>query len=104
MLDHGRIAAIGSSVTAPGGARSIDLTGATVIPGLVGMHEHPFYPSGGGIATYNEQAFSFPRMYLAAGLTTARTGGSLEPYTDINVKRLIDDGSMPGPKMFITGP
>jgi len=104
VLDHGRIAAIGSSVTAPGGARSIDLTGATVIPGLVGMHEHPFYPSGGGIATYNEQAFSFPRMYLAAGLTTARTGGSLEPYTDINVKRLIDDGSMPGPKMFITGP
>jgi imidazolonepropionase-like amidohydrolase len=82
----------------------MDLQGATVIPGLVGMHEHLFYPSGGGIATYNEQAFSFPRIYLASGVTTARTAGSLEPYTDINVKRLIDKGSMPGPKMFITGP
>jgi len=53
---------------------------------------------------YNEQAFSFPRLYLASGITTARTGGSLEPYTDLNVKRLIDSGRMPGPKLFVTGP
>jgi hypothetical protein len=82
----------------------MDLTGATVIPGLVGMHEHLFYPSGGGIPMYNEQAFSFPRLYLASGVTTARTGGSLEPYTDLNVKRLIDTGGMPGPKLDVTGP
>jgi len=104
VIDHGRIAAMGSAVNAPAGAKVVDLTGATVIPGLVGMHEHLFYPSGGGIAMYNEQAFSFPRMYLASGVTTARTGGSLEPYTDINVKRLIDSGGMPGPKLFVTGP
>jgi imidazolonepropionase-like amidohydrolase len=53
---------------------------------------------------YNEQAFSFPRLYLASGVTTARTGGSLEPYTDLNVKRMIDNGSMPGPKLYVTGP
>jgi imidazolonepropionase-like amidohydrolase len=53
---------------------------------------------------YNEQAFSFPRLYLASGVTTARTAGSLEPYTDLNVKRLIDAGRMPGPKLWITGP
>ncbi len=82
----------------------MDLTGSTVIPGLVGMHEHLFYPSGGGIPMYTEQAFSFPRLYLASGVTTARTAGSLEPYTDLNIKRLIDAGRMPGPQLFITGP
>ena len=68
------------------------------------MHEHLFYPSGDGIPIYSEEAFSFPRLYLASGVTTARTAGSLEPYTDLNIKRLIDAGRMPGPKLFITGP
>src|SRR5580692_2210528 len=106
VLDHGRISAVGpsASTSVPAGAQTLDLTGATVIPGLVGMHEHLFYPSGGGIPTYNEQAFSFPRLYLASGVTTARTAGSLEPYADLNVKRLIDSGQRPGPRMFITGP
>jgi imidazolonepropionase-like amidohydrolase len=106
VVDHGKIAAVGpaASTPAPAGARTLDLAGHTVIPGLVGMHEHLFYPTGGGIPIYGEQAFSFPRLYLASGVTTARTAGSLEPYTDLNMKRLIDSGSMPGPKMYITGP
>ena len=106
ILDHGKIAATGpfANTAAPAGAKTIDLSGATVIPGLVGMHEHLFYPSGGGIPIYNEQALSFPRLYLASGVTTARTGGSLEPYTDLNLKRMIDSGKMPGPKLRITGP
>lgn len=102
VIDHGKIAGIGTPI--PAGAHTIDLAGSTVIPGLVGMHEHLFYPSGSGIPMYNEQAFSFPRMYLAAGVTTARTGGSLEPYTDLNIKRRVDEGRMPGPKLWITGP
>src|SRR5215471_17999132 len=77
FIEHGKVVS-----TAPAGAQRINLTGSTVVPGLVGMHEHLFYPSGGGIPMYNEHAFSFPRMYLAAGITSARTGGSLEPYTD----------------------
>ena len=106
VLDHGRIAAVGpaASTAAPAGAQRMDLSGATIIPGLVGMHEHLFYPSGSGIPIYNEHVFSFPRLYLASGITTARTGGSLEPYTDLNVKRLVDEGRMPGPKLWITGP
>ncbi len=68
IIDHGKIAAVGpaASTSIPAGAQAMDLTGSTVIPGLVGMHEHLFYPSGGGIPIYNEQAFSFPRLYLAA--------------------------------------
>jgi imidazolonepropionase-like amidohydrolase len=104
VIDYGKIAAVGASVVIPAGAQTLDYSGETVIPGLIGMHEHLFYPSGGGIPMYNEMAFSFPRLYLASGVTTARTGGSLEPYTDLNVKRLIDEGRMPGPHMFITGP
>ena len=53
----------------------------TVMPGLVGMHEHLFYPTpkGGsdGLPMYGEMADSAPRLYLAAGVTTARTAGSM---------------------------
>ncbi|PYV47884.1 MAG: amidohydrolase [Acidobacteria bacterium] len=73
-----------------------------VIPGLVGMHDHMFYPMGNGV--YGEMAYSFPRLYLAAGVTTIRTTGSLEPYTDLEVKRNIDTGETPGPKIHATGP
>ena len=106
VIARGKIAAVGpaSSVTVPAGARKLDLSGYTVLPGLIGMHEHLFYPAGGGLPLYNEQAFSAPRLYLAAGITSMRTTGSLEPYTDLNIKRLIDAGKMPGPKMDITGP
>ena len=106
FISNGTIRAIGPSESTPLPAdiRQLDLSGHTVFPGLVGMHEHLFYPSGGGVPIYSEQAFSAPRLYLASGVTTMRTGGSLEPYTDINIKRLIDSGKMPGPKMDATGP
>lgn len=92
----------------PAGAKILDLTGRTVIPGLVGMHEHLFYPTpdrtGDRLPSYGEMTDSGPRLYLAAGVTTARTAGSLEPYTDLSLKALIDAGRKPGPKLRITGP
>jgi imidazolonepropionase-like amidohydrolase len=79
-----------------------------VIPGLVGMHEHLFYPTPqqpqGGVAFYGEAPDSAPRLYLAGGVTTARTAGSLEPYTDLELKREINAGLLPGPKLDVTGP
>jgi imidazolonepropionase-like amidohydrolase len=48
--------------------------------------------------------FSSPRLYLAAGVTTLRTTGSVEPYTDLNMKHMIDAGALPGPHMDVTGP
>src|SRR4051812_24939222 len=81
LIDHGVIRAVGpaASTTVPSDARTIDLTGRTVIPGLVMLHEHLFYPSGAG-AIYNEQGYSFPRMYLAGGVTTMRTAGNMSGY------------------------
>ena len=92
----------------PPNAKVLDMTGKTVIPGLVGMHEHLFYPSPqrpeGGAYFYGEAVDSAPRLYLAGGVTTARTGGSLETYTDLELKKAIDAGEIPGPKLDVTGP
>jgi imidazolonepropionase-like amidohydrolase len=92
----------------PAGSKVLDLTGRTVIPGLVGMHEHLFYPTpkggGDGLPMYGEMADSAPRQYLAAGVTTARTAGSMEPYVDLALKKMIDAGQRPGPKLHVTAP
>ena len=102
LIDHGKIVALNSPP--PASARVLDLTGRTVIPGLVGMHEHLFYLAPGGTPVYHEMPYSFPRLYLAAGVTTARTAGSIEPYTDLSLKASIDTGLAPGPRLFLTGP
>ncbi len=106
LIEDGRIRSISSAASAPlpAGAKALDFAGSTAIPGLVGMHEHMFYPSGGGTGIYNEMGFSAPRLYLACGVTSIRTGGSIEPYTDLQLKSLIDVGRIPGPKMHVTGP
>jgi len=116
ILRGGRIEAMGAAatLTLPKEARVLDLTGHTVLPGLVGMHNHLFYTAsihndekGAPVPPgrlFAEIAYSAPRLYLACGVTTIRTTGSLEPYTDLNLKRQIDAGLMPGPKMDVTGP
>ncbi|MBZ5693736.1 MAG: amidohydrolase family protein [Acidobacteriia bacterium] len=103
ILANGKIAAVGDASTpVPPNAQVRDLHGYTVIPGLVGMHDHLFYPTGDGI--YGEMGFSFPRLYLAAGVTTIRTTGALETYSDLEIKASIDAGAAPGPHMHVTGP
>jgi len=111
VIENGRIDFVGMQYVAPPlpeGATVLDMTGKTIFPGLVGMHEHLFYPLPGGgpglLPLYGEMADSAPRLYLAGGVTAARTAGSLEPYTDISIKQAIDAGRMPGPKLFLTGP
>ena len=104
ILANGKITAVGddSTVYAPKDAQVLDLHGYTVIPGLVGMHEHMFYPAGDAI--FHEMPISFPRLYLAGGVTTVRTAGSIEPYMDLALKREIDGGEAVGPHMHVTGP
>jgi imidazolonepropionase-like amidohydrolase len=104
ILSKGKIESLSEAGVAkiPANAQIMDLHGYTVIPGLVGMHDHMFYPMGNVI--FGEMAYSFPRLYLAGGVTTIRTTGSLEPYTDLETKKQIDAGKIPGPKMHVTGP
>ncbi|MGD1076964.1 MAG: amidohydrolase family protein [Candidatus Sulfotelmatobacter sp.] len=104
ILDKGKIESVGaaSAANVPKDAQVLDLHGYSVIPGLVGMHDHIVYPMGSGI--FGEMAFSFPRLYLAGGVTTIRTTGALEPYTDLELKKEIDSGQTPGPKIHVTGP
>lgn len=107
ILRDGKIAALGADadVKIPDGALVRDLTGKSVLPGLVMVHEHLYYSSlAGGPFHINEMEFSFPRLYLAAGVTSARTTGSMEPYTDLEMKARIADGRSFGPKLFLTAP
>src|SRR5881628_1248843 len=104
VIRAGKIAAVGpaASVQVPAGARSMDLSGSTVIPGLVGMHDHLFYTAAGGRAV--QMSYTGPRLYLGSGVTTIRTTGSRAPYAEINLKDQIDRGLTPGPRIHLTAP
>jgi imidazolonepropionase-like amidohydrolase len=118
VIANGRITAVGpaASTPAPAGAKTLSYAGYTVIPGLVGMHDHLFYTASISVQRgadgrigepgliVNEIPYTGPRLYLAGGVTTLRTTGSVEPYTDLKVKRRIDAGMMPGPRIDATAP
>lgn len=103
-IEDGRIVSVGTvaEVGAPAGAVVIEAADHTLIPGLVMLHEHLFYPSGQ--ARYNTNEISFPPLYLAGGVTTMRTGGSVDTYTDLRVAQHVEEGRIPGPHMDVTGP
>jgi imidazolonepropionase-like amidohydrolase len=104
VIRNGNIAALGpaSSVQVPAGAQVMDLTGKSVIPGLVMMHEHLFYPTGPGV--YGNVTESFTRLYLAGGVTTMRTTGNVNGYGELAIAQAIKDGKKPGPWIDATGP
>ncbi|WP_299115112.1 amidohydrolase family protein [uncultured Winogradskyella sp.] len=105
IVSNGKIKAIGSDVEIPTGIKTIDGTGKTVTPGLVMLHEHMFYTKPfENWFSVGQMTFTFPRLYLAGGVTSMRTGGSIQPQTDLNVKKWINEGRMTGPKMHVTGP
>src|SRR2546430_665833 len=98
-----RIQSVGGSSAAqvPAGARVLDLPSHTVIPGMVGLHDHIVYETTNRIVDLN---FSAPRLYLASGVTTIRSNGALEPYSELSLKHEIEGGRIPGPRMHISGP
>src|SRR6478672_1038665 len=104
LVQNGRIAQVGpaASVRAPAGAVTMDLNGHTLIPGLIGLHDHLFYTAAGGRAA--QMSFTGPRLYLASGVTTIRTTGGRSPYAEINTKEAIDSGRIPGPRVHLTAP
>ena len=117
VVAQGRIQAIGpaAGTPTPQGAQRMEFPGYTVIPGLVGMHDHLYYTASAAVQEADgnvgepglflaELPFTAPKLYLAAGVTTMRTTGSVEPYTDLKVKSRIDAGLMPGPSIDATAP
>ena len=104
VIRGGSIAELGdpSHVKPPEGATVVDLAGKSVIPGLVMVHEHLYYPTAPGV--YGQLAESFTRLYLAGGVTTMRTGGNTNGFMDFKLKQLIDQGQQPGPAIDATAP
>ena len=116
VLAEGKIRSVGAGgahQVALDGATVLDMTGRTAFPGLVGMHDHMYYIARPDLDAEGhsepplvvpQMPFSSPHLYLGAGVTTLRTTGSVEPYTDLNLRREIDAGHIPGPHMDVTGP
>jgi len=109
IISNGKIIWVGDDAKAivPKAAKIIDLNGKALMPGLVLLHEH-MYISAFDLDTHllnaHQLPVSFPRLYLACGATTIRTCGSIEPYSDLSIKKAIDQGLSPGPFIELTAP
>lgn len=117
IIANGKIQSITPAASAPipKDAKILDRSGYTVIPGLVGMHNHFFYTSSATVQSASgkldepgflvvELPYTAPRLYLVAGVTTLRTTGSVEPYTDLKIKNRVDNNLLPGPTIDATAP
>jgi imidazolonepropionase-like amidohydrolase len=108
-----RIDSVGAagSVEIPAGAKVIDLSSYTVLPGLIDTHTH--VTSDPTLPPYHGYGLSHPRLALKgaanarttllAGVTTIRDVGAIG-FTDIALRDAINDGDVPGPRMLASGP
>ncbi len=115
LVHDGAISAVGpeASLHAPAGTQRIALPGTTLTPGLIDLHSHVFlHPYNETL--WNDQVLKEPQDYrtleaaaharatLLAGFTTLRDLGTEGAgYADVSIKRAIDEGMIPGPRMFI---
>ncbi|MET6991587.1 amidohydrolase family protein [Sediminicola arcticus] len=107
IIHNNKITAIGNTgkIVLPKNTKTIDASGKTLIPGLIMLHEHLFYakPFDNNYKG-THMTNTFPQLYLAGGVTTLRTAGSLEANADLNVKNLIDRGRSLGPTIDVSTP
>jgi len=101
IIRDGQIEAVGRGIAIPDDAERHDGTGKTVIPGILGLHNHTFYTTS---QRRIQLDFAAPMLYLASGVTTIRTTGSYAPYSELELKRAVENGQRIGPRMFVTGP
>jgi imidazolonepropionase-like amidohydrolase len=111
LIENDKIVAVGAALAIPPDARVIDLGSATLLPGLIDMHDHlTVVPENLG---YSGLAVSVPReaLYgaanaqktLRAGFTTVRNVGA-SGFSDVALRDAVDAGEVPGPRMRISGP
>ncbi len=119
LVRAGRIVAVGDKVDHPAGARLIDLSRYTVMPGLIDAHTHLLYLEGvtGGLTMEGVKALvneglplrtlhgaARARTFLEAGITTVRDLGNSGRFGDVALRDAIEDGSVDGPRMIVSGP
>ncbi|HET6899390.1 MAG TPA: amidohydrolase family protein [Vicinamibacteria bacterium] len=111
-VEGDRIAEVGSRVTVPAGARVIDLGDATLLPGLIDLHTHLTDKFGvhweqALVSTTPGQAALWgaanARTTLMAGFTTCRDMGPTWPYVDVDLRDVIAQGGLPGPRLLVAG-
>src|SRR5271169_7150509 len=111
IVIHGdKIASVGSDAQVPAEAQVVDLSNATVLPGLIDAHTHITYTPNFG---YSRLGVSVPRqalngarnarVTLNAGFTTIRNVGATD-FTDVALRDAINAGDVPGPRMLVSGP
>ena len=103
VVSGGRILWVGQAASAgvPETFKTVDFSGKTVIPGLIDTHGHLF----GGIAhRFYATCDLLAPLFLAAGVTTVRSPGSMEPEGDMGLRNRIDSGRVLGPRYFHSGP
>jgi len=112
VVKDGVIADVGPNPTVPAGARTIDLSDYTVMPGLIDAHTHLTIDSRNQDPlaelehTAAERAFgSLPnaRAVLLAGFTTVRDLGSYRALVDVALRDAINRGDVVGPRMYVAG-
>ncbi len=107
VVENGRITKIYPDETKllPENAKLVSLQGKSLLPGWILMHEHLFFQAPDRpTLTFVNQPISFSKLYLASGVTSARTAGSMEPYYELRVKEAIDQGRLAGPDYDLTAP
>ena len=110
VIQDEKIVSVGSSTQIPAGALTIDLSNATVLPGLIDAHTHITGTTNFG---YSRLGISIPRealngarnarVTLDAGFTTIRNVGA-SGFTDVALRDAINAGDVPGPRMLVSGP
>jgi imidazolonepropionase-like amidohydrolase len=117
-VSNGQIDSVAPSLAVPKGARVIDLRRYTVLPGLIDAHTHLLTnedPSLRGLDIIREvvvegttlralHGAARARTFLAAGITSVRDLGNSGRFGDVALRSAINDGSLDGPRMFVSGP
>ena len=106
LVQDGIIAAVGENLETPPGAQVIDAAGRVMTPGLADMHAHLMFQMPFGVAFNSDREYwayvasMAAKQYLMQGFTVVRDVGG----NSFSLKRAIDEGILPGPRVFPSGP